>query len=283
MKLPLNIAEKLFQLANGEKLPASKMRHPIVNDLISEGVIHKPGKRKSTVQVIDKNQLELYLQQHCLINDLQSYIKILQKQDSIRAELVAVAADSKVKGIRTFKGFLVNCYNPVHATLNKEVIIIKPAKGTFKFIYDFESFSLQADITIVGIENPENFRYIDKQKYLFSNIKPLFVSRYPQNQSKDLIKWLQSIPNSYLHFGDFDFAGIGIYQNEFKKHLANKATFFVPQNIDELIKEFGNTKRYDEQKINFGITSIQEKNLLQLISTIHKYKKGLDQEIFAKK
>jgi len=35
----------------------------------------------------------------------------------------------------------------------------------------------------------------------------LFVSRYPQTQSKDLLNWLQSIPNPYLHFGDFDLTG----------------------------------------------------------------------------
>jgi hypothetical protein len=107
----------------------------------------------------------------------------------------------------------------------------------------------------------------------------MFVSRYPQNQSKDLVKWLQSIPNDYLHFGDFDFAGIGIYLNEFKKHLTRNADFFVPENIDTLIADYGNKKRYDEQKINFDIKSIQEEKLLKLIATIHKYRKGLDQEI----
>ncbi len=124
--------------------------------------------------------------------------------------------------------------------------------------------------------------YIDKQKYLFSDIRPLFVSRYPQNQSKDLIKWLQSIPNPYVHFGDFDFAGIGIYLHEFKKHLVDRTTFFVPENIDKLITDFGNKKRYDEQKINFDVKSIKEEKLLQLIKTIHKNRKGLDQEILIK-
>ncbi|MCA6071324.1 MAG: hypothetical protein LE168_02900 [Endomicrobium sp.] len=66
-------------------------------------------------------------------------------------------------------------------------------------------------------------------------MRPLFVSRYPQNQSKDLIKWLQSIPNNYLHFGDFDFAGIGIYLNEYKKYLTDKAMFLIPENIEKFI------------------------------------------------
>jgi hypothetical protein len=267
-------------LVNGEKIPASKIKHSIVQDLISEGIIHKPGKRKSTIQLVEKQQLKLYLQNHYAIKDLHTYIDTFKKEDLIRAELVSVAADSKIKALRTFKGFLVNCYSPTLATLNGQAITISPTNGTFNFIYDFESFIPQQDITIVGIENPENFRYIDRQKYLFQNIKPLFVSRYPQNQSKDLIKWLQSIPNNYLHFGDFDFAGIGIYLNEFKKHLDNKAKFFSPENIDNSIKKSGSKKRYDEQKINFDIGKIKEEDLLQLLDSIHRHKKGLDQEIF---
>jgi hypothetical protein len=91
---------------------------------------------------------------------------------------------------------------------------------------------------------------------------------------------LQSIPNNYLHFGDFDFAGIGIYLNEYKKYLADRATFFIPENIESFIPEYGNKDLYDKQKINFEIQSISETELLHLLEIIGKYKKGLEQEIF---
>lgn len=87
------------------------------------------------------------------------------------------------------------------------------------------------------------------------------------------------IPNKYVHFGDFDFAGIGIYLHEFKNHLQNKSTFFVPDNIEDLVVEYGNKKRYNTQIINFDRGTIQEAKILNLISILHKYKKGLDQEI----
>ena len=45
-----------------------------------------------------------------------------------------------------------------------------------------------------------------------------------------------------------------------------------------LIKNAGSKKRYDEQKINFKIENIEEENILELIKTMHRYKKGLDQE-----
>jgi len=282
MKVPVHIAEKLLLLSQGKRIPSSLAKHSLIDDLVLEGIIERKGRIQKTLLVVDNNALHIYLQNKCSINDLQQYIQVSKKEEVTRAELVATTSDSKHTGVRSFKGFLVNCYSPIQARLNGKQITLNPVEGTFQFIYDYEKFSISADITIVGIENPSNFREIDKQKYLFNDIKPLFVSRYPQNQSKDLIKWLQSIPNNYQHFGDFDFAGIGIYLNEFKKHLPDRALFFIPENIDKLISDFGNKKRYDIQKINFEANEIREEKLLQLIDTIHKFRKGLDQEILIK-
>jgi hypothetical protein len=268
-----------MQLLQGGSIPSSLARHFLIDDLVLEGIIERKGRIKKSLLLSDSKALHTYLQNNCSINDLQQYIQVSKKEEVTRSELVAATSNSKHIGVRSFKGFLINCYSPLHATLDGKQITLNPVEGTFQFIYDFEKFVLSPEITVVGVENPSNFRHIDKQKYLFNNIKPLFVSRYPQNQSKDLIKWLQSIPNNYLHFGDFDFAGIGIYLNEFKKHLADRTTFFVPENIDKLIDDNGNKKRYDEQAINFEVKSIREDKLWQLIGTIHKYRKGLDQEI----
>ena len=213
---------------------------------------------------------------------MEKYIETLKLTDFKRTDLTEVSSNSKLKKVRTFKGFLVNSYWPIQARINGNSIFINPEVGTFTFISDFESFEIPDDITIVGIENPENFRYIEKQKYLFENIKPLFICRYPQNQHKDLIKWLQTIPNPYLHFGDLDFAGIGIYLNEFKKHLGNRATFFIPSNAEELLERYGNRELYDNQKRNFSMEEIEEIKLNQLITMIHEYKRGLEQEVFIK-
>ncbi|HET6556637.1 MAG TPA: hypothetical protein VFG54_04940 [Prolixibacteraceae bacterium] len=282
MNLPLKIAEKLLLIANGDRIPANKLNHPIFRELILEGIIHKPGKTRSIIQIIDNQQLMLFLKNHYSIDDLALYIETLKSENLIRADLVAVATDSKLRYVRTFKGFLANCYSPIHASLNNEEVFLYPHEGTFNFIYDYENFIPDKDITIVGIENPENFRHITRQKYLFENIQPLFVSRYPQYQSKDLIKWLQSIPNNYMHFGDFDFAGIGIYLNEYKKYLDHRANLFIPDNIDSLIRINGSKKRYDDKRINFNLNNIEEEKIIQLIESIHRNKKGLDQEIFIK-
>jgi hypothetical protein len=284
MKLPVSIAEKLLLLHNGEKIPASKIQHPLINEMLDNGILKKQiqGRNRVLIYCSEQEQMNDFLQNHYGISDLQNYINTLQNNDLTRADAVAVSSDSKLKKIRTFKGFLVNCYDSIQVTVNGKPIILNPTEGVFQFIYDFESFIIPEDITVTGVENPENFRHIEKQKQLFKNIKPLFISRYPQNQSKDLLKWLQSISNKYLHYGDFDFAGIGIYLNEYKKHLDNRASFFIPEDIENLISEYGNKELYDKQKINFDVQSVKEENLVGLIKIIHKHKKGLEQEIFIK-
>ena len=282
MKVPVHIAEKLYQLLQGESIPSSIAKHAVLDDLINEGIIERKGRIKKSLSLTDSQALYTYLHNNYAIKDIQHYIQVSKNKEITRSELVEATSNSKHVVVRTFKGFLANCYSQIEATINGKEIKVYPADGTFQFIYDFEKFIIPKDITIVGIENPSNFRHIYKQRYLFADINPLFVSRYPQNQSKDLIKWLKSIPNNYLHFGDFDFAGIGIYLNEFKKHLADRSTLFVPKNIDLLIAKFGNKTLFNEQKINFTIKEIDEEKLLQLINTINKYRKGLEQEILIK-
>jgi len=280
MKIPIHIAQKLLQLSKGEILNSSQAKHQLIDELVLEEIIERTGRVQKKLHLINVEALFLFLQNKFGINDLENYIEAAQKDNIHRSDLVAISSNSKLKSTRTFKGFLINSYNPIMATLNGKKTTFNFTQGVFQFIYDFESFVPNENITIVGIENAENFRWIAKQQYLFEDIQPLFVSRYPQNQSKDLIKWLQTIPNNYLHFGDFDFAGIGIYLNEYKKHLSEKAYFFVPNDIEKRLRLNGNSKLYDKQKMSFKEEVLSEEPLRKLIQIIHQYKKGLEQEIF---
>lgn len=279
MKLSLKIAKVLVKLINGESIPNSLAKGRLIDDLVAEDIIYRKGKHKKSLELINEKGLHIYLANQLQINDLYDYIALKENPNSTRAESTKITTDSKVSNERAFKGFLVNSYNSITAELNNNTITINPQKGSFIFIYDYESFKIPKEITVVGVENTKTFSQIHKQKYLFKNINPLFISRYPQNQNKDFIKWMNSIPNNYLHFGDFDFAGIGIYLNEYKKHLSEKASLFIPENIRNDLKK-GNRERYDKQKINFEIDNIHESKILDLIKFIKKEKKGLDQEYY---
>jgi hypothetical protein len=280
MRLTLKIARVLTQLIQGATLPSSSAKSSLIDDLVIENIIWRKGKHKKTLELINEHALHNYLSNQLQINDLKEFIATKENENASRADFVKVTTDSKDSKERTFKGFLVNCYDNIETTLLDQPFVLKPCTGSFVFIYDFENFKIPEDITIVGVENPRNFRHIQEQRDLFKGIKPLFISRYPQHQSKDFIKWMKLLPNPYLHFGDFDLAGISIYLNEYKKHLPSRSTFFIPEDIKNQIKASGNRSRYDIQKQNFTTAQINEPELIAVLKTIHKEKKGLDQEFF---
>ncbi len=282
-KLSLKNAEILSKLLDGENMPASGFKGALSETLISENIIQKNGRSKQTLHLYNKKALNDFLFREFEINDLEEYIAGLSNSENLtRSDLVKISGNSKTKRIRTFKGFLVNVFEPIEAQLNGNALTISPNEGTFTFIYDYDKFTIDKDVIVVGIENPENFRYINRQKHLFAGRKCLFVSRYPQNQNKDLLSWLLANQYTYLHFGDFDFSGLNIFINEFKKHLKEKAAFFVPKNIESLLQQFGNRSLYDKQDINFDYEN-QSDEIKYVISLIYKYKKGLEQEILIEK
>lgn len=257
------------------------MQHSVVIKMLDDGLLQKQqtGKTKALLFIQNKENVAAYLSNHFGISNLEEYITILEGEEQSRAVNVAISSDSKLQTVRTFKGFLVNNFDPIHTELSGNPTLIHPLPGSYTFIHDYENFIPDPAVTVVGIENTENFRQIEKQRHLFKHIKPLFVSRYPQ--SNDLIKWLRAIPNQYLHFGDFDFAGINIYQNEFKKYLGERATFFLPENTELLLRKFGNRDLFNRQYNPVQDYSLDiEENIREVLRLMLEYKKALEQEVF---
>lgn len=282
MKLPLHIAQKLQQLIKpGQLVPGSSMQHRVVEKMLEDGILQKKQLSKTRAQIYLSNAgvLKDYLHNHFGIGDINLYIEKQAGEVLTRAGAVEISGNSKLKSIRTFSGFLANSYEPVQCRMQGKSFVLDPLPGSFTFIHDYTTFLPDPSVTIVGIENAENFSNIAKQAYLFKDIQPLFVSRYPQ--SNDLVKWLQTIPNPYLHFGDLDFEGINIYLNEFKKHLGVRSCFFIPPQTEEYLSKYGNRALYNKQLSRAAdISIISEKSILQLLQLIHQHKKVLEQEIF---
>ena len=276
--MPLSLADKLQLLIEEGQMQASKLKHPIVTELVQEGIITdvRSGRTKSTLVLSNATALHNYLFNKCGITDLKDYILTLKNADALRADIIEVSSNSKSVSRRTFKGFLISSYLPIECTLNGQPFLVHPDEGTFQFVSNYEQFIPAHDVVIVGVENAELFTHISRVSDLFNEMKPLFICRYPQEQSKDVMKWLQLMPNRYLHFGDFDFAGINIYMQEYKKHLGERASFLIPDGIEVLFEKHGNRKLYDGQHLNDNL--IDESAVKELISKIHKHKKGLEQE-----
>ena len=73
--------------------------------------------------------------------------------------------------------------------------------------------------------------------------------------------------------------GINIFLNEYKKHIGNKAEFFIPDEIEKMIRGKGNSNNYNTQIYREPILNeIRDEGLIDLVKIIHKHKKGLEQE-----
>lgn len=276
----------LIRIANGEKIAKTKLNGELVRKLLDDHSLMLITRGKGACYAArDKKYFRRHLCDILNTENLEAYADMMGRQEVSRAEQTKLTGNSKTKRKRTFKGFLVNSYEPIKAKLGVKDITVNPDEGTFTFIYDFEDFKIPPNVVVVGIENSEDFREIRKQKYLFDkfllpNEKVIFVNRYPTNQINDLRKWLMKMPNRYLHFGDFDLKGVDIYLKSFYKHLGERASFLIPDDVEERVKN-GEDERYNVQ-YRPGEGKVIDPSVQPLIDLIHKYHKGYDQEGYIK-
>lgn len=303
-KLGLGDARQILAMLNGDEVASSKLSHRMATLLQEEGLLFSKTNGSRCKYRIDgplREGCRIFLaQQFGLKCSIEEFIELSSQSSSSfsmsssfsgassssvfsasRAQMVEAMRDSKYHHIRTFRGFLVNSYSPMEASLNGQALLVHPMEGSMTFINAPESFEIPEDVLIVGMENAENFMLIRKQKYLFDSLYPnkriLFVSRYPQNALSDLREWLLRIPNHYIHFGDFDLAGIHIYLSEFYAYLGDRASFLIPGDIEERLRE-GNAGLYDQQYEKFKDVTVSDARVQPLVDMIHCYCRGYEQE-----
>jgi len=274
------ISASIKALMAGEQVAGSKINNKLLEELLAEGLllVNSHGSKKS-YRARDVNALKRYL-----IDKDENYRMMEVDVLDSRASMAAETGNSKFITIRSCPGFPINSYEPIDCLLCGEPFLVNPQEGSFFFVSEWEKFTIPKDVVVIGIENMENFRMIRKQKAFFENYlqthglsnKVLFVSRYPQ--STDLRKWLSTISNHYLHFGDFDLAGINIFLSEFQQFIGNdRSSYLIPDDIESKLKS-GSRKRYDEQLCHFNHLQSNNSELQRLINLIHYERKAYDQE-----
>ena len=274
------ISASLQALMAGEPVAGSKLSRRLLDELMAEDLllVITRGSRKS-YRARDTEALKRFL-----IDKDESFRILEANASDSRASMAAETGNSKLVTVRSCPGFPVNSYEPVACFLAGEPFVVNPQEGTFLFVSDWDKFAIPEDVVVIGIENMENFRMIRRQRRFFEEYlhthglsdKVLFVSRYPQ--STDLRRWLCTIPNHYLHFGDFDLAGINIFLKEFHQYMdKDRSSYLIPADIESRLKS-GSRKRYDEQYDRFKDISSDLPELQHLISLIHHEGKAYDQE-----
>lgn len=274
------LSASIQALLAGELVAGSRLNSKLLDELLAEGLllVVSRGSRKS-YRARDMEALKRFL-----IDKDERYRLLEVNASDSRATMAAETGNSKLVMIRSCPGFPVNSYEPIECFLDENPFVVNPQEGNFLFVSDWKKFAIPEDVVVMGVENMENFRMIRKQRTFFEKYlhnhdfsdKVLFVSRYPQ--STDLRKWLCSIPNHYLHFGDFDLAGINIFLFEFQQYLGKeRSSYLIPDDIESRLKS-GSRKRYDEQYYRFKDIKSDACELQQLIDLIHHERKAYDQE-----
>lgn len=267
-------------LLAGEQVAGSRLNSKLLDELLAEGLllVVSRGSRKS-YRARDMEALKRFL-----IDKDERYRLLEVNASDSRATMAAETGNSKLVMVRSCPGFPVNSYERVECFLGGDPFPVNPQEGSFLFVSDWKKFAIPEDVVVMGVENMDNFRMIRRQRTLFDRYlhnhalsdKVLFVSRYPQ--STDLRKWLCTISNHYLHFGDFDLAGINIFLYEFQQYLGKeRSSYLIPDDIESRLKS-GSRKRYDEQYYRFKDIKSDVCELQQLIDLIHHERKAYDQE-----
>lgn len=281
MKITTALIDKLIRLRDGEKLPASQLQGEWVNELLSEGLLISTshGSRRTLYVSQPKTFCHALSAIDESLTDLDKMRETLLSEKSSRASQAASTGNSKLLTVRSCPGFPVNSYEPILCHLHGQEFEVNPQEGSFLYVADWQDFSIPDDVVVVGIENMENFRLVHRQRTLFEQAirakQLLFVSRYPQ--STDLLSWLRRIPNRYVHFGDFDLAGIHIFLTEFQIHLGTRSSFLIPKDIAERLSS-GSRERYDNQYQRFRQLKCSISSLQHLIDLINQFHRCYDQE-----
>ena len=264
------ISASLQVLMAGGQVAASKLNGKLLDELMAEGLLSvvTHGSRKS-YRARDVEVLRRFL-----IDKDEGYRILEVEASDSRASMATGTGNSKLAMVRSCPGFPVNSYDPIECFLGGKPFMVNPQDGSFLFVAEWETFMIPKDVIVIGIENMENFRMIRRQRMFFEEYlrshgfsnKVLFVSRYPQ--STDLRRWLCIIPNHYLHFGDFDLAGISIFLFEFQQYVGKeRSSFLIPDDIESRLKS-GSGKRYDEQYCRFKDIQSDVRELQKLIELI---------------
>jgi hypothetical protein len=217
------------------------------------------------------------------IEDLDYFIE-QEDEPKSRDEIADNYSHSKRIESKSFNGLMVSVFDKLEVKYNEKKQYFYPLEGSGLFLHYSSKLQLDDDVIVVGVENPQVVWYINNYKHLFEKDKKYLFLCISEYKTTYQYKWLEFFEGEYLHFGDFDLAGINIYLNTIVPRLkkAKSHSFLIPDNINTFIKERKHKKDYSNQTRYSNIQSPNDKNLQDLIYFIKDTKLTLEQEMSKK-
>ena len=277
----------LLSLRNGEQITqgvmsSSRQLQALEAELTRMGAISfgRKGKLTGYYMVTDRSRfLEACGRIDPSLSDLDDALRLARGEVTSRAEKVALFGNSKQEGAdRTVKGFTILSDRAIEVEYQGGGFVIGPMVGLH--VIDRSSLSLPGNVTVVVVENAEclyDLRWIPNVGLKDEDGPFVILCRFPVCEAAKL--WLESIPNRILYFGDFDLAGIRIYETEFKRRLQDKISFIIPEDLEERIRRSGNPRLYAKQ-INEGYLSVSSLSgeINDAINLLHRLQSTYEQE-----
>lgn len=293
-KLSLNAIEDLSVLLKDGHIQAIKISNQgVLKDLLKESAIKIISNRPLIYAVENSDLIFRYLNRSNNIK-AKSLAELLEYIEFANSESVK-SKDEIVKHKKTTKDDVSNSFYGLHIAVIKEtqiyqgneLVILKPNVCGSYFLFHKLDIKIPDDTVVIGVENPQVLWLLYKYSYLFEEFEKAVFVLTNDISSGYFYTWIKEINNKYIHFGDFDFAGLSIYYDKIKPKLKTKDTYFlVPNKIFDLIKSHGSKANYDKQLI-YNIdrlkNKIDDEKVLKLIDFILsvKIRKCLEQEYLA--
>ncbi len=276
--LSLSFARCLLRLQNEEQLNPSEIASKgLLKQFCEDGIIQKQaaGGRRVNYACSEPISLQNYLKAQYDIISLENYVSEFEADSSDGESSLFASRSTKTFRRKSLQGFFIRAFQ---TEIVVSGIAIQPIPHSIElFVHQPEKLLISPTALVVGIENPECFLKFEKLAHLFPQKELIIIMRYLSSSPN---RWLETIPNDYLHFGDFDPAGLHIYIWEYRTRLsANRCNFFIPPNINELLEHYGQTSLFDSQihmlkNVDFNLYP----EIKSLVCLMHKYRKGLEQE-----
>jgi len=234
------------------------------------------GSRKY-IDLVKEENIFLFLKNHNYnidsIEKIDSYIEDIFDKKSSRDIIQKYHNNTKEITSKSMHGLYLSSLQKLDITLDGNTISILPNDGLGYFFFHTQKVEISKHTVIVGVENYQVVWFAKRYEKFFDKPNILFVVITPY-----MLAWIEDLENEYIHFGDYDLAGVNIYLNKVLPRISSKKySMFIPTNIEPLIKEYGDSKLYEKQKQyeNLNCNDIKVNNLVEII---RKFKKGIEQE-----
>jgi len=104
----------------------------------------------------------------------------------------------------------------------------------------------------------------------------VYLSGNVSDRLIDALKTFDRLPESVMHFGDYDWEGLYIFQR-LQKSMP-PARLYIPEDIQSLFEHFGDRKLIEKQKPKASF-DMGNQECLPIIKLIEQSNAGLEQEI----